>query len=150
MSAQYYGILGGCNGLIVILFTPLITMLTKKLEIIKIIALGGFLYALSFGWCGFASTKLSFYLIIIGISIGEIAIAINSGTFIANHTPASHRGRVNSILPLIFGTGSAIGTSFMGGMIEGIGINKAFIVIGIIAAIGSIFMYFLNYVKVKV
>ncbi|WP_346896496.1 MFS transporter [Clostridium sp. UBA7503] len=148
-GARYFGILASCNGLIVILLTPIITSLTKKYKTLSIIASGGILYAIAFGSCSFISQLSLFFIVILIITIGEIAISTNSGTFIANLTPASHRGRVNAFLPLIYGTGNAIGPSIMGSMIDSIGMNKAWIIVAIVVGIGSVFMYSLNSIKVQ-
>ncbi len=148
-GARYFGILASCNGLIVILLTPIITSLTKKYKTLSIIASGGILYAIAFGSCSFISELSLFFIVILIITIGEIAISTNSGTFIANLTPASHRGRVNAFLPLIYGTGNAIGPSIMGSMIDSIGMNKAWIIVAIIVGTGAIFMYSLNSIKVQ-
>jgi MFS family permease len=50
--------------------------------------------------------------------MGEILQATNTNVYIASHTPISHRGRFNSILPIIIGTGFAIGPPVMGKFIE--------------------------------
>lgn len=143
-GAKFFGMLASCNGLIVILTTPFITAFTKKFRTLSVIASGGFLYALAFGSCSFIKTLPSFFMVIIVITIGEVAISINSGTFISNLTPASHRGRVNSFLPLIYGTGYAIGPVVMGKMIDSIGMNIAWIVVLAIAGTGAFLMYMLN------
>ncbi|MEW8994046.1 MDR family MFS transporter [Clostridium sp.] len=148
-GAKYFGILASFNGLIVILLTPIITSLTKKFKTLSIIASGGILYAIAFGSCSFIYKLPLFFIVILIITIGEIAISTNSGTFIANLTPASHRGRVNAFLPLIYGTGNAIGPSIMGTMIDSIGMNKAWIIVAITVGTGAIFMYLLNSIKVK-
>lgn len=148
VGPRFFGILGSFNGLIVVLFTPLVTKLIRKRKVLSAISLGGLLYAVSFGVCGFAENMIYFVIIIFAVTIGEILISINSGTFIAGCTPASHRGRVNSILPLIYGMGYAWGPTIMGEMITRIGMAKAWIVVGIVTAIGAVIMYFLNYMKV--
>ncbi|GAA0075893.1 MFS transporter [Clostridium sp. CTA-5] len=144
-GAQYFGFLGSCNGIIVIIFTPLITVLTRKYDILSIIATGGLLYAISFGCCSFISKVPSFFIIVIIMTIGEVAIATNSGTFINNLTPSSHRGRINSLLPLIYGTGYALGPSIMGKLINIIGLSNAWLIVGITTCISAVLMYFLNY-----
>lgn len=148
-GAKYFGILASSNGLIVILLTPIITSLTKKFKTLSVIASGGILYAIAFGSCSFISKLPSFFIIVLIITIGEIAVSINSGTFIANLTPASHRGRVNAFLPLIYGMGNAIGPSVMGSMIDSIGMNKAWSIVALIVGIGALLMYSLNSIKIK-
>lgn len=148
-GAKYFGLLSSCNGLFVILLTPIITVVTRKYRILTIIASGGILYSIAFGSCSFISILPMFFIVILVITIGEIAISINSGTFIANLTPASHRGRVNAMLPLIYGLGHALGPGLMGGMIDSIGLNKAWLIIALIVGVGAVCMYLLNYIHIE-
>jgi Na+/H+ antiporter NhaC len=41
-------------------------------------------------------------------TLGEILQATNTNVYIANHTPISHRGRFNAILPIIIGSGGCL------------------------------------------
>ncbi|AOR23966.1 MFS transporter [Clostridium taeniosporum] len=149
-GAKYFGFLGSCNGIVVVLFTPLIASLTKKYKILSIISMGGILYSISFGLCSFISKFLLFIIVIIIMTIGEIAISINSQTFIANLSPASHRGRINSFLPLIYGMGNGIGPILMSKIISATGIREAFLIVSLIVGIGGLLMYFLNYINTSI
>lgn len=149
VGPSLYGLLSSFNGFIVILLTPVITSLTSHKKILSVIAFGGFLYALSFGFCGFANTKLLYFIIIFVITVGEIAISINSSTFIANCTPASHRGRINSIIPLISGTGYAFGPLVMGNLLSSYGTKVSWLIVGAVAGIGAISIYLLNFMKIS-
>lgn len=148
-GAKYFGILASFNGFIVILLTPFITVLTKRCKTLSIIATGGILYALAFGLCGFISKLPMFFVVILVITIGEIAISTNSGTFIANLTPGSHRGRINAFLPLIYGSGNALGPGIMGSLIDSIGMNKSWMIVALVVGVGSLLMYLLNYMKIN-
>lgn len=83
------------------------------------------------------------------MTIGEISIATNAQTFIANLSPSSHRGRINSILPLLYGTGNGIGPIIMGKMISGFGMKQAWLIVSLIVGIGGILMYLLNYINIS-
>lgn len=140
-GARLFGLVAGLNGIIVILFTPMVTLSISKVKPMRAIAFGGLLYAIAFGMLAFV-THLSFYFIFVFIlTIGEIIININSNTFVANHTPASHRGRINSIVPIITGSGFALGPMVMGmimgnyGHIITWGIISAFVLFGAICMI---------------
>lgn len=141
---KYYGFLASFNGVIVILLTPIITALTKKFRIISVMACGGLLYAVSLAVCGFSNNLPAFFFIVIAYTTGEILISINDGTFIANLSPASHRGRISSVLPIIIGAGYMFGPTLMGQLTNTIGMTKSFIVIGAIAGLGAIIMFSLN------
>lgn len=141
---KYYGFLASFNGVIVILLTPLITSLTKKFRIISVMACGGLLYAVSLAVCGFSNNIVVFFIIVAAYTSGEILIAINDGTFIANLSPASHRGRISSVIPIIIGAGYMFGPTLMGLLTNTIGMTKSFIVIGAVSGCGALIMFSLN------
>lgn len=148
-GAKLYGYLGACNGFIVILFTPILTSMTKKHNSINVMALGGFGYGLCFLIFGLSSSMPLFFAAVFALTIGEILIAINSSTFIANNTPSSHRGRVSSIIPLISGAGYAFGPAIMGEIMNITGNFIAWMVVTMVACIGAIGMLLLNKVKTE-
>jgi len=61
--------------------------------------------------------------------------------FIVNHTPASHRGRMNAILPTIMGMGYAIGPMTMGKILNYSSIEGAWLIVGGITVLTAIFMF---------
>ena len=117
-GAVMYGTTMSFNALIVILGTTVIIGLTRKMKPIVATILAALLYAAGFGgiWFGYA-----YYVIIITAfvwTVGEILGATNIDVYIANHTPMSHRGRVNSIVPIIIGAGHAVSPFLVGQFIE--------------------------------
>ena len=146
-GARLYGFLGGFNGFIVIIFTPILTYLTKKYRTLNVMSVGGILYGLSFIVYAFANYKVLFFLGALTLTIGEILIAINSQAFIANNTPSSHRGRISSIIPMISGAGYAMGPIIMGGVIDSYGIFMVWIIVSIICAIGAFGMLMIKRLK---
>lgn len=148
-GARIYGLMGGLNGIVVIAFTPLLTTITRRLNPIKTMAIGGALYALSFGLFGFIKALPLFFFGVFVMTIGEILIAINNGAFVANHTPASHRGRISSVLPIISGAGFAFGPMIMGTFMETHSIMSSWVVIASVAIIGTICMFGLEFMDNK-
>lgn len=139
-GAKLYGFLGGINGVVVIVFTPILTSLTTKTNVLKAMSIGGLFYVVAFFMFGIVNTVVLFFIGVFVMTIGEILIVINQGTFIANNTPASHRGRISSILPLISGIGFAIGPMLMGDIIEKYSIFVGWMIVATVATFGMITM----------
>jgi MFS family permease len=77
-------------------------------------------------------------------TIGEILSMTNSGIYIADHTPMSHRGRFNSVIPVITGAGFSIGPGIMGMYIRAANIEAAWILVFVISMIAAFLMLSLN------
>jgi len=140
----FYGSAMSINAVIVISCTTVIITLTRKMKPILATLLTALLYALGFGALYFGH---AFYLIIICVviwTVGEILGATNIDVYISNHTPMSHRGRINSIVPVIIGTGYAVSPYIMGKFIEQNSVRMVWPLcfgIGIIATGGLFVMY---------
>jgi len=149
-GAKFYGFLGAFNGAIVIIFTPIVTNLIHKLNPMRAMAYGGFLYAIAFGMLAFINNLYFYFGSIFILTIGEIIIAINNGTFVANHTPASHRGRINSILPIITGSGFALGPVIMGSVMQSKGHVITWTIISLLVMVAGVLMIVLELKDKKV
>lgn len=142
--ASFYGRLAGFNGLVVLIFTPILTSLMQRVENLDRIIIGGVFYLIGFGILGFYESSLIFIFSVFIFTIGEILITISYMPFVANHCPSSHRGRMSSVLPVIMGTGYAIGPIVMGNVVVNFSMSFAWKVIGIIMIISTVLMYFLS------
>ncbi|SHJ65269.1 Sugar phosphate permease [Dethiosulfatibacter aminovorans DSM 17477] len=139
-----YGALGSINALVVVIFTPILTSLFSKETNIKRIIYAGILFTLGFGMLGFISVELAFYASVVIFTLGEILEAISVMPFIMNHTPASHRGRMSSVLPMIMGAGYSLGPFVMGMVLEGTSFEYSWKLVGIIVLTATVFMGFLE------
>jgi MFS family permease len=140
LGAKYYGLMAGFNGLVVMIFTPLVTRMSQNTKHIRKMIYGGLLYAFGFGMLGILNTLPFFFVSVFIFTLGEIILAISVTPFIANHTPMSHRGRMNAILPIIFGMGYTLGPITMGKALGYISIESAWLILGMVAIVSSIFM----------
>lgn len=149
MGANLYGKLAALNGLVVILFTPLITKGFKDSRNIRKIVIGGIAYVIGFGMLGFMETLPAFAISCVIFTLGEIIVTISFMPFLANHTPASHRGRMNAVLPIIMGLGFTFGPMVTGNLVPSMGISGAWKVVGIVAIVSTIAMQVLDQVEHK-
>ncbi len=137
-GATLYGGLMTMNALLVLVFTvPIIAMLKKVRPVINV-ALAGGLFAVGFGMLAFTRHPAWFFVSVFIWTMGEIINATNADVYIANHTPMSHRGRFNSILPFLGGFGWALATPVGGNIIHGAGMGTLWLVMFGVAGLASI------------
>lgn len=148
-SSIIYGRIMAANGITVILFTTIITKLTKKLSSIQNVALAGIFYAVGFGMMYFIKSFNMFILSTVIWTMGEIFQSTNTGVYIANHTPMSHRGRFNAIIPLIMGAGFAVGPAIMGMYIKNRAVTDAWPIVFTMSMIASALFYTLYIIENK-
>ena len=97
-GAVIYGTVSSLNCIVVVLFTPFITRLfrrvidTKKLLTGKLLFLAGYILFLTF-----LGTIPMYYAAMLIFTWGEIINTIADGPYLSARTPASHRGRINSV-----------------------------------------------------
>jgi len=148
-GAKYFGFIAGFNGLIVMLFTPVVTRITEGIKSMRRMVYGGVLYALGFGMMGVTHSLNFVFVWAFTFTLGEIIVVTNVMPFIANHTPVSHRGRMNSVVPMIFGLGETLGPVGMGYALTYMSIDTGWILIGVSTFIFSLFMLGLERVEAK-
>lgn len=144
MGAQYFGWMASMNGLVVIIFTPILTKLTERLRGMRKMLYGIMLYAIGFGMLGVLNSLYFFFLSVLIFTWGEILLAISVMPFIANHTPASHRGRMNSVMPTIMNLGYAMGPMLMGKILNYSTIENAWLLVGGVTSVSALAMFFLE------
>ena len=143
-GARNYSFLVAVNAVTVIALTPLATALTHKFRALSIIGVGGFCYFLSFLLFGLI-TKLPLFLIAAFVlTIGEILIMVNMNAFIADQTPSTHRGRVNSLSSITQGACYAAAPLIMGNVIVISNYLTSWMIIAVIMLSGVLGMFALN------
>jgi len=148
-GAAFYGGLMSLNAVLVIVLATPIVKLTSRKPPIWSVAFAGLLFALGFGAIAFARTPLLFYLTTAVWTLGEIVNATNDGAYVANHTPISHRGRFQSILPIIGGTGFAVSSSVVGGMISRTGLGPVWPLLGAVGAAAAAGIFLLGILETR-
>ncbi|MFA7661038.1 MAG: MFS transporter [Anaerovoracaceae bacterium] len=148
-GAKYFGILCSLNCVVVVLMTPFLVLFTKRNSPLLNMSISGVLYMLGFGLYGIAGHLAVFYILTAVWTFGEIVSATNTGVYIANHSPVTHRARFQSIFDIVQGTGRAIGPLTMGYFLMSHTIPEAWRVVGIICFIAAVALFVLRRVELK-
>ena len=136
-GATLFGGLMTLNAVLVILLATPVVALTRNKPPVFVVAAAGFLFAAGFGMIGLARTPFLLYLSTFVWTLGEIVNATSDGAYVANHTPMSHRGRFQSVLPVIAGAGFACSSPVVGRIVEGSGLASVWPLLGLVAALAA-------------
>lgn len=145
LGPRYFGIIMSFTGLVVIFCTAPATRITIRLKPLINMAFSGFFYAVGFGMIGFIGTLPLFLLSAFIFTVGEVLEATNSGVYIANHSPITHRGRFNALITMIINTGNALGPYLFGKFISGFGLFRLWILCFFLTFASGLFMLWLRY-----
>lgn len=140
IGSPMYGFLGVFNAVIVVILTPVLTGLTKGASNIKRVIYAGILFTIGFGMLGFISFYAAFFISVLIFTLGEILEAISTMPFIMNHAPASHRGRISAVLPIIMGLGYTFGPMIMGKVVHATSYEAAWVQVGILGLFATVLM----------
>ncbi len=144
---RIYGALMTLNAAMVIVFNaPIVTALRRQRPIVNM-AIAGFLYLAGFGMIAFIRIPALFFVSTALWTLGEIVHATNEEVYTANHTPMSHRGRFNAVLPLIRGVGFSMSSSVAGRMIEGVGLSAVWRLLAAVALLTALGLLVLDRVE---
>lgn len=143
-GARYFGMLFSLNCIVVVIGTPFLVLLTKRNSPIANMAVSGVLYMIGFGLYAATERLLLFAFFVVIWTCGEIVSATNTGVYIANHSPVTHRARFQSIFDIIQGTGRAIGPLVIGYYLIAHTIPEAWVLVAILCLFASIALYGLH------
>jgi MFS family permease len=143
-GAKLYGFMMTLNAVCVIAFTTPIVAFAKRFRPISNVAFAGVLYSIGFGVLAFARSPWLFFASTFVWSLGEIVQATNESVFVSNHTPMSHRGRFNAVLPLISGLGFSFSTPIAGRITERWGIPTVWFVVAASAGVAALGLWTLG------
>lgn len=113
-GARRFSLLSSVNALTVIVMTPLITLLTRRMRPLHAIALSGLFYLAAYLGFSISGPYSLYILYAVLFTLGEICSAIQIGTFLSNRSPAQCLGRINAFSTLMRGASSACGPLVMG------------------------------------
>ncbi len=148
-GAKYYGFMCALNGLVVVLFTAVIVVATKRFSAIINIAIASVFFAVGFAMFAFTHTLAGFMFFTFIWTTGEVLSATNMGVYIANHTPVTHRARFQSIVDVVGNAGRALGPVLIGYYLVGHTMPQSWLLIGGLCGIAAVAYMILEIVDKK-
>ncbi len=143
-GTMYFGWVGALNGFVVIVFTPILLYLTRKIFPLFKMIIGGALISITFLLLISASNLWIYFIFIFFFTIGEIMNSIGSGPYYSRRIPSSHRGRINSMMGIFGMVGAMLGKKLIGYLMEAHSFDIAFATIagfGIVAVLITLVNY---------
>lgn len=145
-GAKLYGYLNSVNGLVVILFTPVLTVLLKKLTEIPKTIVGLLLFVAGITLFSMGNQTGILFLGMFVFTLGEVITVLGHNPYNSRRVPASHRGRIggiSSVVRSIFSSLTQYLISFMLILTES---NYQmlwliFVGVGLLAAMAYCFLY---------
>jgi len=142
---RYFGMVMSFNCFIVVFMTMPITFVSRQNRPILNVTFSGILFAIGFGMLYWIS-HFNWILVSTFIwTIGEILIRTNAGVYIANHSPATHRGRFNSLVTISGSISRIIGPPVFGLVITGLNIRQVWVFIFFTSIIATVLMYLIYF-----
>ena len=136
-GAMYFGFLTSLNGFVVIIGTPLLTRICRKISDIQKLFLGELLVGLSLSMYIFIQGMLPLYYVsMVLFTMGEILSTLGCYPYITRRIPSTHRGRISSVLNIFQGGAGYFSQWYVGGLLETSTMRNVWIVIAWIAVAG--------------
>ncbi|HTX72597.1 MAG TPA: MFS transporter, partial [Rectinemataceae bacterium] len=148
-GAALYGGLMTLNAVLVVILATPIVALTRRWKPIANVAASGFLFALGFGMIGLCRSPALLFLSTGIWTLGEIVNATNDEAYVANHTPMSHRGRFQAVVPLIAGSGFALSSPIVGQLVQTRGVGAVWPLLGLVGLIAALALSALGFVEAR-
>ena len=138
-GATLYGYLNSLNGFVVIVFTPILTVLLKKLTEIPKTIIGLLLFVAGTALFSLETATLILFVGMFVFTLGEVVTVLGSNPYNSRRIPASHRGRVGGISSVVYSVFSSVTQYLISFMLMATGSNyrmiwMVFIVCGLVAA----------------
>lgn len=141
IGPRYFGMVMSFNCFIVVFMTMPVTLVSRQNRPILNVTFSGIFFAIGLGML-YWIYQFSWILVSTFIwTIGEILIRTNAGVYIANHSPATHRGRFNSLVTISASISRIIGPPMLGLVITNLGIRQVWVLIFFISIIATVLMY---------
>ena len=116
-GATIFGYLNSLNGFVVIAFTPVLTILLKRLTEIPKTILGLLLFVAGIGIFSLGNVTAVLFVGMFVFTLGEVVTVLGSNPYNSRRIPASHRGRVGGISSVIHSIFSSLTQYLISGIL---------------------------------
>lgn len=145
-GATLYGYLNSLNGFVVIVFTPILTIVLKKLTEIPKTILGLLLFVAGIALFSLDTAAAVLFVGMFVFTLGEVVTVLGSNPYASRRIPASHRGRVGGISSVVHSVFSSLTQYLISFLLMATGSNYSllwliFIICGLVAAALYGFLY---------
>ena len=145
-GATLYGYLNSLNGFVVIVFTPILTVLLKKLTEIPKTIIGLLLFLVGNLFFSLGTGAFMLFVGMFIFTLGEGVEVLGHNPYASRRVPASHRGRVGGISSVVHSVFSSLTQYLISFMLIATESNyrliwMVFMVCGIVGAVLYGFMY---------
>ena len=107
-GATIYGYLNSLNGFVVIVFTPVFTVVLRKFTEIPKTVLGLLLFLAGIGFFSINTATAVLFAGMFIFTLGEVITVLGSNPYSSRRIPASHRGRVGGISTVVHSVFSSL------------------------------------------
>jgi MFS family permease len=145
-GATIYGYLNSLNGFVVIVFTPIFTVLLRKLTEIPKTILGLLLFVAGIAFFSVQTATAILFVGMFVFTLGEVISVLGSNPYASRRVPASHRGRVGGVSTVAHSVFSSLTQYLISFLLIVTRSNYTllwvvFIIIGLVAAAAYGFLY---------
>ena len=145
-GATIYGYLNSLNGFVVIVFTPIFTVLLRKLTEIPKTILGLLLFVAGIAFFSVQTATAVLFVGMFVFTLGEVISVLGSNPYASRRVPASHRGRVGGVSTVAHSVFSSLTQYLISFLLIVTRSNYTllwvvFIIIGLVAAAAYGFLY---------
>ena len=145
-GATIYGYLNSLNGFVVIAFTPVLTILLKRVTEIPKAILGLLLYVAGITFFSWNAAIAVLFAGMFVFTLGEVITVLGVNPYNSRRVPASHRGRIGGISSVVHSLFSSLTQYLISGILFLSNNNYrliwiVFICCGLMAAVLYSFLY---------
>ncbi len=100
-GATVYGYLNSLNGFVVIVFTPIFTVLLRKFTEIPKTIIGLLLFVAGVGFFSLGTAVVVLFVGMFVFTLGEVITVLGHNPYNSRRVPASHRGRIGGLSTVV-------------------------------------------------